>query len=303
MGKRALAGEAVGEPDVPLVEADHDLLVRAAHRRHVVGGGHHRADEAVHVVGTGQEGLEITVDRLVVGVRGDVVDDVEAPLEHLPLPGAEGGHPGVARAARDQLQAGVEAPHGLAGLLGQPRILLGGLVADLPGPVHLVAEAPQADAVRLEPPVLDPTIGELGSRFGVAVLQQFDRFDQSPGAQVHGDHRLDADPLAPLQEVVGADLVASRHCARPDRGWWVARPSARPRSPRRSWRRSCRRDSAQRSRPARASARQRHRGTRSRRPRDGPARRCRCRRSGPCARRRNRTARVAQEQPRRQDQH
>ena len=43
----------------------------------------------------------------------------------------------------------VEDPHAAADLVGEAAVFVGGLVADLPGPVHLVAEAPDLDVVRL----------------------------------------------------------------------------------------------------------------------------------------------------------
>ena len=207
LDKRLRLGEPAAVPDVPLVEAERDPPGRSAHGGHVVRGRHHGGDEALHVGRAGQEGRVVTLHRLVVGVGGDVVDHVEAVLEHDPFPGAERGHGRVAGTARHQLDAGVDQPHRPGGLLGQPPVRVGRPVADLPRPVHLVAEAPEAHRVRLGPAVGDPAVRQPAAGLGVAVLQELDRLDQTAGPEVDREHRRDPDPLAPLQEVVGADLV------------------------------------------------------------------------------------------------
>ena len=58
----------------------------------------------------------VTLHRLVVGVGGDVVDHVEAVLEHDPFPGAERGHGRVAGTARHQLDVGSTSAHRPGGL-------------------------------------------------------------------------------------------------------------------------------------------------------------------------------------------
>ena len=84
----------------------------------------------------------------------------------------------------------------------------GGLVADLPRPVHLVAEAPQPDVVRLRAAMTAPQVGPVRAAGQVAVLHQVGRGLDAPGAQVDRHHRRQAVALGPGQELVGADLVA-----------------------------------------------------------------------------------------------
>ena len=74
---------------------------------------------------------------------GDVVDDVVAVLEHRRLPRPERRHRRVGAAAGDELDRGVDAAHRPGDLGGEAPVLVGGLVADLPRAVHLVAETPQ----------------------------------------------------------------------------------------------------------------------------------------------------------------
>ena len=110
-----------------------------------VDGGHDPLDERVHVDGRREEALRVAVVLLVVRVHRDVVDLVVRVGEHLVLPGAEGRHAAARAADRDQLDRVVDELHRLGGLLGEPPVLGGGLVADLPRAVEFVAEAPELD--------------------------------------------------------------------------------------------------------------------------------------------------------------
>src|SRR5690606_32462888 len=111
-------------------------------RADMIGGGDDLVDEAVQVDRGRQEAGPVTVADLVVGVRRYVVDEVVGVPEDGGLPRAEGRHLATRGPARDQLEVGVELAHGAGRLRSQPAVLAGGLVPQLPGAVHLVAEAP-----------------------------------------------------------------------------------------------------------------------------------------------------------------
>src|SRR5690606_24909765 len=96
---------------------------------------------------------EVTIGLGVVGVGGDVVDIVVRLLEYDAFPLSEGGHARMRRAADDELELGIEHAHGLRRAARQPAVLACAAGADLPGAVHLVAETPARDAVRLFRPV------------------------------------------------------------------------------------------------------------------------------------------------------
>ncbi len=194
-------------PDVPLVEGQLKALARAQSRADVVAGGHHAVDEVLHVLGTGQEAVHVTVDFFVVGVAGHVVHQVVAVLQHGGFPRAERRHAGAGAAARHQAQVRVDLAHGPRGLRGQPAVLLGGLVAGLPRPVHLVAQAPQPDPVGLVGAVLAAQLGAGGATGVVGVLQQVARLAHTPGAQVDRHHRLDPGPGRERHELAEAELV------------------------------------------------------------------------------------------------
>jgi hypothetical protein len=137
-------------PHVPLVDAQAEPLAAALAARDRVGGRHDRADHAVEVERAGEVGVDaVVVERVVVGVQGDVVGDVPGQVEDRVLPGAERRHGGVRAAHHGELDRRVDEPHGLPGLDREPAVLDRRLAAHLPRPVHLVAQAPELHAVRV----------------------------------------------------------------------------------------------------------------------------------------------------------
>src|SRR5699024_6034039 len=144
----------------------------------------------------------IAVPLGVVGVGGDHVHVVVGLGEDRVLPGAEGLYLRVRGAAGDELEVRILLPHGASRLGGQAGVLLGGLVAGLPGAVHLVAQAPHADAVGLGAAVRGALVGQRDALRGVGVLEHVQRLLDTAGAEVDRVHRLDLGLLRP-----GHDLV------------------------------------------------------------------------------------------------
>ena len=140
-------------------------------------------------------------------MQRDVLDVVVALLEHLPLPLGVGRHGVVGAAADDELHVLPERLHRLRGLVGEPAVFLRDLVADLPGAVHLVAEAPHPDAVGLLDAVAAAQVAPGGAARVVAVLGEGTGGVQVARAEVDGEHHLDAGLLRPFRELVDADLV------------------------------------------------------------------------------------------------
>ena len=103
------------------------LLVLAL-RPDGVGRRDHRLDEVVHVDGAGQEAARRR--RRAPGSRRAARRSRprRRRAQHGLLPGAERRHAGVGGAARDQLDRRVDEAHRLGGLLGEPAVLVGGLV-------------------------------------------------------------------------------------------------------------------------------------------------------------------------------
>ena len=194
-------------PDVPFVEGEVNPLGRAASGGGGIAEGADFLDEGVHLVGSGEEAGGVAVAVAEVGVDGEVVDVVEGVVEDGRLPGAEARHAAMAGAADDQLDGRIDPLHQLGGLGGDSAVLLGGLVAHLPGAVHLVAEAPEFHAVRLLKAVSPPQIAPGGAAGMVAVLDQVAGGIRPAGAEIDRQHRLGLGGAAPGDELVGAELV------------------------------------------------------------------------------------------------
>ena len=202
-----LVVEAGEVPDVPLVEGQAELLVAARLRARVVAGRDDAPDEGQHVDRAREEAVDVRLLGVVVGVERDVVDGVVALLEHLRLPRAEGRHRAAGAPAGDELDGRVDELHRLSRLRGEAAVLGGRLLADLPGPVHLVAEAPERDAVRRSVPVRRAQVGARRSTRVVAVLDEGACLVDAARAEVDGQHRLDAGERRPAEELVRPELV------------------------------------------------------------------------------------------------
>ncbi|EGE61069.1 hypothetical protein RHECNPAF_1260048 [Rhizobium etli CNPAF512] len=194
-------------PDVPFVEGNADRLLRAFLRLDIVNHAADRGDIAVEL---GRPGEIVERILLAVGeihVQRDVVGAVVALLEDLGFPIGIGLHVGIRRAADHEFERLVEAAHRLGRLVGQPAVFIGRLVADLPGAVHLVAEAPQFHIVRIGPAVLAAQIRPIGAAGMIAIFQEVAGGIETAGAEIDGEHRLGIGLLAPVDEFVDADLV------------------------------------------------------------------------------------------------
>ncbi len=102
---------------------------------------------------------------------------------------------------------GVDATHRPGDLDGEAPVLVRRLVADLPGSVHLVAEAPQPHVVGVGGAVLDAQVRPPRAARVVGVLEQVAGLLDAAGPEVDGDHRLALDGLRPADELVDADLI------------------------------------------------------------------------------------------------
>ena len=120
---------------------------------------------------------------------------------------AEQRHLRARASADDELERGVDLPHGACRLHRQTSVLPRGSVADLPRPVHLVAEAPHPDVIGLDGAVRDSAIRQLGAAADVRVLEHVERLFDPASAEVDGVHELAADLRQPPRELVQADLI------------------------------------------------------------------------------------------------
>ena len=196
----ALLRSACSVPNVPLVEGDADrvlnvLLVactldqRLAHAQRPVGLM--RLEHVAVVVGA----AGIQMDAVVPHVWREAVDDGLVPVGPAPLPAA------------DQLDAGISPLHDRGELTRLADIVLGGAGADLPGAVHLVAQTPVLDVVRLWVAVGAAQVGPVRIPGAVAILDPGLRLVHAARAHVDADVRLGAEDATVLHEFVGPEAV------------------------------------------------------------------------------------------------
>ena len=95
-------------------------------------------------------------------------------------------------------------------------------MAELPGPVHLVAEAPYLYGVGSHSAVLDPQVRQLSAAGHIGVLENVERLLDAAGAEVEGVHELAAGLLEPAGELVDPHLVGLRRVpSQVEAGWPV----------------------------------------------------------------------------------
>ncbi len=143
-------------------------------------------------------------------MQRDAVDLLEAALEHLLLPVAVGRHQSVRGAAGGQLHGWIHPAHHFSRLLGDPSIFGGGLLADLPGTVHLVSEAPETHAMRLLETMRAAQVRIVSAAGMIAVFDEMARLLGPARAEVDGEHRLHAGLPAPADELVRPELIGLR---------------------------------------------------------------------------------------------
>jgi hypothetical protein len=80
-------------------------------------------------------------------------------------------------------------------------------VFHLPGAVHLVAQTPELDRVRLVIAMFTPEVGVVAARRVVAIFDEIARCVAIACAEVDGKHGLDGGGATPIDELVGAERV------------------------------------------------------------------------------------------------
>ena len=140
-------------------------------------------------------------------MQREVVDHLIGVVEDRLLPLGEGHHLAVGAATGDDFELRVEELERLGHLRGESAVFVGGLVADLPRAVHLVAQAPHLDAIRLISAVFPAQVTQGRPTGMVAVLDQIACFGEPTGAEVDHHHRLTAYLPCPAHELIEAELV------------------------------------------------------------------------------------------------
>ncbi len=140
-------------------------------------------------------------------MQRDVVHVIIGFVENTGLPLAECRHIHIGGAADHRLDGIVHRLHRLGGLRREMPVLPRLLMPGLPGSVHLVAHAPQLDAVRVLVSVLSAEVRIVGIGVQIAVFQQIESIRHTARPQVHGHHDVRAGFLRPLGELVDSDFI------------------------------------------------------------------------------------------------
>jgi len=194
-------------PGVPLVDADPDLFGHTEFGECLVDDPGRGADVRLQRGTAGQVAVDVAVDLLVVRVQRDVVHQVGGVPQHGSFPRAERRHVPAGTPGHDQLHVRVDHAHDPRGLGGEPAVLVRRLVPDLPGTVHLVAQAPQLDPEWTVRAVRTTPFAQRGPAGMVAVLQDVHGLLDAAGAEVERVHRFHTGSVGPRGELVQPEPV------------------------------------------------------------------------------------------------
>ncbi|MNS99307.1 hypothetical protein D3C72_1337060 [compost metagenome] len=215
-------------PDVPFVEADGNIVLGALLRLHIIDDAGDGLDVTPGFLDLAEIIQRVAAVIAEIFVQRDVIDILVAFLQHLAFPFGIGRHAVIGTAADDGFNRRIEALESLGGFVRQAAIFHRGLVADLPGAVHLVAKAPHFHAVGFFRAVAAAQIAKRGAARKIHIFKEITGVIQTTGAKIDGEHHLDTGHLRPVGELVNADLVAflGAPCEVEADGALVARPDA-----------------------------------------------------------------------------
>ena len=194
-------------PNVPLVEGEVDLLLAVLLAFYSITDGGDGMDEIIHIHRARQEARSVPCRVAVIAVKRDIVDILVALVEHFELPGAEGRHLRAGRAAGHDFDGGVDPLHHFGGFVRDVPVFPGCLLPHLPGPVHLVAEAPEFDIEGILLPVCNTHVREFAPSEVVGILHHITRLLGPSRAEVDGIHYLGPCPVGPAGKFMEAHLV------------------------------------------------------------------------------------------------
>ena len=187
-------------PDIPLVVGDSGHALNALRVARPVDERLANAECPLRLVGRQNVtpvviGAGVDMDRVVVDVCRQAVD-------HAPVPVA----PSVS-AATDELDGGIRPANGIGPAPGRGDVLIGGQMTNLPLAIHLVAQAPVANVVRLSVTVRAAQVRPVRIASAVAVFDPGAGLIQRARAHVEADVRLGAKRATVLDELVGPERV------------------------------------------------------------------------------------------------
>ena len=159
--------------------------------------------------GAVEECSVVSLGSPVIVVDGEVIHQRVAFLQGYPLPVGIACKQGRRGTADADLEVGIHVFEDLGDFIRLDAVCLGILFKriDLPGTVHLVAEVPCPDIVRLGVAVLLSQVGPVGAAFEVGVLHAADGAVDVPGAEVERIQRFCAGFCGPLKVLVMSELI------------------------------------------------------------------------------------------------
>ena len=194
-------------PDVPLIERQIDAFAGALHAAHVVEQPRIVVDDPFDFDALRQKPRRIILIVVAIAVRRNVIDVVPAILHYDPVIRQIGRHAASRRAARHEFDRRIETLHQFSSLVCAPCILFRRHVTRLPRTVHLVAETPGLDLIRIATAVRDTFVRPVGACGQVTVLDECGGFGSAPRTEIDRHHRLRAELFRPLHKLIGADLI------------------------------------------------------------------------------------------------
>ena len=193
-------------PDIPFVKRKTHRLVGTLNRLNIIASCNGSLYKLIHIVKRSQKFI-IIAKILKVAVNAYVVCKIISMLKNNPVPLRVSRHPRRSTSANNRLYALVRPLHQLNSLACLFTVIVSGKMANLPRPVHLVANAPGLNSVRLIMTVFPPKVAPISAAFKIAVLNKVSRILNTAGSHVHGRHKLCPRFLAPVVKLVNTNLI------------------------------------------------------------------------------------------------
>ena len=159
-------------PDVPLVKGQVDVLLAVLRRLYIVTGCNDRIQEIFQIICYCEELWSVVILIAPVLMQRNIVHIVIGLIQNSGLPLSKGRHHDIGGPADNRLNGVVHGLHGFGGFCRKMTVFQCLLVAHLPRSVHLIAHAPELDAVRVLVAMLASKIRIVGIRVQVTILQK-----------------------------------------------------------------------------------------------------------------------------------
>ena len=194
-------------PHIVLIKGKHHRLLRASARFYVVTDRYYLLYVTVCCNTGSKEGCRVSVRIGEIVVKRDIVHALIALRKHLRLPFRKGSQIVPGASAGDKTDIRIDLFHELRGLDGKTGIFAPGLVSYLPLCIHLVAETPVFNTVRLPVTVLYTPVAVCRSASDVTVLKKLCCLLHTGSSEVHRHDRLCSDTSAISDKIVGPHQV------------------------------------------------------------------------------------------------